>query len=75
MSIKVLVTGGTFDKEYDETPYRLLDKYKEQQKSMPPEEFKEFFIENLVEIHKSPRDFAEELATGAGASFNSSINL
>ena len=52
-----------FDKDYDETPYRLLDKYKEQQKSMPPDEFKEFFIENLVEIHNSPREFAEELAT------------
>jgi hypothetical protein len=52
-----------YDKEYDDTPYDLLNKYKEQKKKMLPEEFPEFLTENLIQKHDCPIEIAPELTT------------
>jgi hypothetical protein len=51
-----------FDKEYDETPYFLLDNYKEEQKKMASDLFQRFLIENLVKKHNLDTEKAEEIA-------------
>jgi len=51
-----------YDKEYDDTPYDLLDKYKDEQKKYSKEEFKEFLEENLIQKHECPPKLAPELA-------------
>jgi len=51
-----------FDKEYDDTPYDILKKYKDKQKSMPPEEFIDFLSENLIQKHDCPKDLAPYLS-------------
>jgi hypothetical protein len=57
-----------YDKEYDDTPYDILKKYKEDQKRMLVDEFPLFLAENLVQKHECPRDrskiMAETLITG-----------
>ena len=51
-----------YDKEYDDTPYHILDKYKDDKKNMLPEKFLSFFAENLVQKHDCPRDKSLDLA-------------
>ena len=51
-----------YDKEYDDTPYHLLDKYKEEKKKMLPDVFSRFLIENLIQKHDCPKEKAPELA-------------
>jgi hypothetical protein len=51
-----------YDKEYDNTPYHLLDKYKDDRAKMEPEKFVRFFAENLVQKHGANKEDAEELA-------------
>ena len=52
-----------YDKDFDDTPYDLIHKYKDEQKNMSPDVFHEFLVENLVQIHGSEKDIAGELAT------------
>jgi hypothetical protein len=57
-----------YDKEYDDTPYDILKKYKDDQKRMLANEFPLFLAENLVQKHECPRDqstiMAETLIEG-----------
>jgi hypothetical protein len=57
-----------YDKEYDDTPYDILKKYKDDQKRMLADEFPLFLAENLVQKHECPRDrstiMAETLIEG-----------
>ena len=52
-----------YDKAYDDTPYGLINKYKEQKNKMLPEEFPEFLTENLIQKHDCPIEIAPELTT------------
>jgi len=40
-----------FDKEYDDTPYYILENYKDERKKMLPDIFQRFLIENLIQKH------------------------
>lgn len=52
-----------YDKEYDDTPYYLLDKYKDEKKRFSNEEdFREFFTETLIQKHDCPRHLAAALS-------------
>jgi hypothetical protein len=51
-----------YDKEFDTTPYHILDKYKEDKKKLLPEKFVSFLAENLVQKHDCSRDTSIELA-------------
>lgn len=51
-----------YDKEFDDTPYHILDKYKEDKKRMLPDKFVAFLAENLVQKHDCPRDKSIDLA-------------
>jgi hypothetical protein len=51
-----------YDKEYDFTPYHILEKYKKEQKDKLAEDFTGFLAENLVQKHDCPRDRSVELA-------------
>jgi hypothetical protein len=51
-----------FDKDLDDTPYHILQKYKTEQRDMSPDLFLEYLIANLIEKHGSPRDVAPSLA-------------
>jgi hypothetical protein len=51
-----------YDKEYDDTPYDILSKYKNEKKSKPSELFLEFFKEVLISKHDCPEYIAAELA-------------
>ena len=51
-----------YDSEFDDTPYELLKKYKEEQKKYPSEEFVEFLTEALVQKHDCPKERATSLA-------------
>lgn len=51
-----------YDKEYDNTPYDIMQKYKDDQKKMLSEKFVNFLEENLVQKHDCPREKAPELA-------------
>ena len=52
-----------YDKEYDDTPYHLVDKYKDEKKRFrEDEEFREFFIEMLIQKHDCPEHLAKPLA-------------
>jgi hypothetical protein len=51
-----------YDKEFDTTPYHILDKYKDDKKKMLPEKFVGFLSENLVQKHDCPREKSIELA-------------
>jgi hypothetical protein len=51
-----------FDKELDETPYDILQKYKEQKGAMLPDVFERFLIESLIQKHEAPKDKANEMA-------------
>jgi len=51
-----------FDKDFDDTPYDILKKYKDEQKKMMPEDFVEYLAENLIQKHDCPPSVAKELA-------------
>jgi hypothetical protein len=51
-----------YDKEYDDTPYEIMKKYKDDQDKMSPEKFERFLAENLVQKHDASRETAPELA-------------
>lgn len=51
-----------YDSEFDDSPYDILKKYKDQQKSMAPEKFFSFLKESLIQKHECPPEMAEEMA-------------
>jgi hypothetical protein len=51
-----------FDKDFDDTPYDIMKKYKDEQKKMMPEDFVEYLAENLIQKHDCPPSVAKELA-------------
>lgn len=51
-----------FDKELDDTPYDILQKYKEQKGSMLPDVFHRFLVESLIQKHGSPKETADKIA-------------
>jgi len=51
-----------YDKDFDNTPYHILDKYKAEQKKMLPDIFKEFLTENLIHKHDCLPEIADSLA-------------
>ena len=51
-----------YDKEFDDTPYDILKKYKDKKKEMLPELFFSFFREVLISKHDCPESMASELA-------------
>ena len=52
-----------YDKEYDDTPYHLVDKYKDEKKRFKTDdEFLEFFVETLIQKHDCPPHLASTLA-------------
>ena len=51
-----------YDKEFDDTPYEILDRYRQEQQNMSPEIFFEYLIENLIQKHECPKDMAREMA-------------
>ena len=51
-----------YDKEFDNTPYHIMDNYKEQKKSMLPDKFERFLIETLIQKHDCPKEDAHDLA-------------
>jgi hypothetical protein len=56
-------TDVFYDKEYDDTPYHLLDTYKNDKKRFKTDaEFLEFFTETLIEKHDCPSYLAPTLA-------------
>lgn len=50
-----------YDKEYDDTPYEILSKYKDEKKRMSPEKFSEFFEEVLIQKHDCPKEMARRI--------------
>ena len=52
-----------YDKEFDDTPYDILKKYKDEQKKKSPADFHEFLTENLIQIHSVNKELAPEIAT------------
>ena len=50
------------DNDLDDTPYGILDKYKNEKESMLPEKFLYFLAENLVQKHDCPRSESIHLA-------------
>jgi hypothetical protein len=56
-------TDVFYDKEYDDTPYQLLDKYKDEKKRFrEDEQFREFFTETLIQKHDCPVHLSKRLA-------------
>jgi hypothetical protein len=51
-----------YDKQFDDTPYDILKKYKEEQKKMLADEFIEYLAENLVQKHDCPPALSKDLA-------------
>lgn len=51
-----------FDKDYDDTPYNIIEKYKDEQAKLDPALFLEFLIENLIQRHDCLAHMAPELA-------------
>lgn len=51
-----------YDKEFDDTPYDILKKYKDEQKKMAPDRFFSYLKEVLIQKHECPPELAEELA-------------
>lgn len=51
-----------FDFEFDDTPYNILDKYKDEQEKMEEALFFNFLIENLIAKHECMEEKASELA-------------
>mgnify|MGYP001328798920 CR=1 FL=1 len=51
-----------FDKDYDDTPYKILDNYKHEQSKLSPDEFVEYLVRILTDKHEYKKDKATELA-------------
>jgi hypothetical protein len=51
-----------YDADFDETPYHIMNQYKEEKKKMLPDKYERFIIENLIERHDCPKEKAPELA-------------
>ncbi len=51
-----------YGEEYDDSPYELIKKYKEDEKKYSPEDFVEYIAENLIQKHDCPQNIAKELA-------------
>jgi len=51
-----------YDEEFDDTPYYIMEKYKQQQKEKLPEKFPGWLKEILVEKHDCPESMAKEMA-------------
>ena len=51
-----------YDKEFDDVPYPLMEKYKADQKKYSSEDFVDFLAENLIQKHDCPKNMAKELA-------------
>ena len=51
-----------YDSDYDDTPYSILGKYKDDKNKMLPDKFIKFLAENLVQKHECPRTISLELA-------------
>ena len=51
-----------YDKEFDDTPYHILDKYTKEKKSMEPATFIEFITESLIQKHSVNASIAPEMA-------------
>ncbi len=52
-----------YDGELDDTPYSILNKYKEKQKELSPELFKKFLNESLIHKHDIEEEHADEVST------------
>lgn len=51
-----------YDKEYDETPYNILDNYKDERRKMQPDVFERLIIEILNKKYSYQNERANELA-------------
>ena len=51
-----------YDEDFDDTPYYIMEKYKQQQKEKLPEKFPGWLKEVLVEKHDCPESMAQEMA-------------
>jgi len=51
-----------YDKDFDDTPYEIMNKYKDEQKKLLNELFVEFLEESLVHKHDCPKAMVKELA-------------
>ena len=51
-----------YDKEFDNTPYNIIDAYRSEQKDMEPVIFSEFLTKSLIHKHEIPEKEASELA-------------
>lgn len=51
-----------YDKDYDHTPYHILENYKKERKEKLAEDFVGFLAENLVQKHDCPRERSIDLA-------------
>lgn len=52
-----------YDTDFDDTPYHILNKYKDQREKMDTNLFHEFLVENLIHKHDAHEDIANDLAT------------
>jgi len=52
-----------YDKELDDTPYSILDKYATEKKTMSSSTYFEFLTETLISKHNVEANYANELAT------------
>jgi hypothetical protein len=51
-----------YDAEFDDTPYKIMDKYKKEKKEMSPDLFLEFLEQTLIKKHDCEVDAANGLA-------------
>ena len=51
-----------YDEDFDDTPYYIMEKYKQQQKEKLPEKFPGWLKEVLIEKHDCPESMAQEMA-------------
>jgi len=51
-----------YDTEFDDTPYSILAKYKDDRKRMSAEDFVDYLAENLIAKHDCPEEMANEMA-------------
>jgi hypothetical protein len=52
-----------YDKDFDATPYEIMDLYRDEQKNMSPDLFLAFLEENLIQKHQVLPAFAKSLAS------------
>lgn len=52
-----------YDKELDDTPYSIVDKYSTEKKTMSASTYLEFLTETLISKHNVEPNYAKELAT------------